>query len=151
MKNSPSTSANACPLDTATWNANQTEEEQELLDGLSATELFSRDFGTMGMTFNDLIILPQHIHFGVDKVDLSSHFTKNIRLHSPMIASPMNTVTQAPMAIAMALEGGIGIIHHACSIEEQAEMVCVWIYDSILESGILSFLKLFSIISRSKP
>ena len=89
-------------------------------DGKDAHTLFG---GGQGYTYDDLILLPGHIDFAADAVDLSTQLTKNIRLHVPFVSSPMDTVTESSMAIAMALQGGIGIIHYNCSIEEQGRMV----------------------------
>lgn len=89
-------------------------------DGLSARELFSAHHG---YTYDDLILLPGHIDFTVDSVSLRSHFTSNIKLSLPFASSPMDTVTEHRMAIAMALQGGIGIIHYNHSIREQAREV----------------------------
>lgn len=95
-------------------------ENLSLLDGLSCGELFaSKD----GLTYNDFLILPGYINFAADSVDLASPLTKNISLRAPLISSPMDTVTEADMAIAMALCGGIGIIHHNCTAEYQANEV----------------------------
>ena len=89
-------------------------------DGKDAHTLFGSG---QGYTYDDLILLPGHIDFAADAVDLSTQLTKNIRLHVPFVSSPMDTVTESSMAIAMALQGGIGIIHYNCSIEEQGRMV----------------------------
>lgn len=89
----------------------------ELKDGMSAFELIGHG---QGYTYNDIIILPGQISFGVDSIDLSTFLTKNIRLKVPVVSSPMDTVTEGKMAIGMALVGGMGIIHYNCTIEEQA-------------------------------
>ncbi|KAI5953707.1 IMD1 [Candida jiufengensis] len=91
-------------------------------DGLSIKELIdSTNFG--GLTYNDFLILPGLIDFPSTNVKLESKLTKKITLNSPFVSSPMDTVTEENMAIHMALLGGIGIIHHNCTAEEQAEMV----------------------------
>ena len=67
--------------------------------------------------------MPGHIGFGVHDVSIETKLTKNISLHIPFVSSPMDTVTEAPMAINMALQGGIGIIHSNFSVDEQAAQV----------------------------
>ncbi|WVQ94228.1 inosine-5'-monophosphate dehydrogenase [Kwoniella sp. CBS 9459] len=97
-------------------------EEYPRGDGLSLHELMdSRENG--GLTYNDFLMLPGHINFPANIVSLQSKVTKNIVLNTPFLSSPMDTVTEDRMAIALALHGGLGIIHHNCSAEDQASMV----------------------------
>jgi len=73
-----------------------------------------------GLTFDDVLLLPVKSEVIPKEVDLSTSLTKNIKLNIPLLSSAMDTVTEAQMAIAIAREGGIGIIHRAMSIERQA-------------------------------
>ncbi len=90
------------------------------LDGLDAESLFSAGFG---LTFDDLIILPGYIDFAASDVRLETNLTRNIRIKRPLVSSPMDTVTEASMAIHLALLGGIGILHYNNTVAQQVEMV----------------------------
>lgn len=91
------------------------------VDGLTAEELFGP--GWPGLSYHDFIVLPGHIDFGIDSVDLTTRVSRRVTLNLPIVSSPMDTVTEHRMAIGLALQGGIGIIHYNSSIEEQAEQV----------------------------
>ena len=76
-----------------------------------------------GLTFDDVLLEPGYSEVIPSEVDISSHLTRNIPLNLPMVSSPMDTVTESDMAVAMAQLGGIGIIHKNMSIEQQAMQV----------------------------
>ncbi len=80
-------------------------------------------FAKEGLTFDDVLLIPQESEVTPNLVDLSTHLTKRIKLNIPFMSSAMDTVTEASMAIAIAREGGIGIIHKNMTIEEQAAEV----------------------------
>jgi IMP dehydrogenase len=96
--------------------------EKEPTDGLTAVKLFDPQFSG-GLTYNDFLILPGFISFPASKVSLATRITKRFEIKTPLLSSPMDTVTESEMAIHMALNGGLGVIHHNCSVNEQAEMV----------------------------
>ena len=76
-----------------------------------------------GLTFDDVLLVPQHSEVLPNQVDLTTWLTKKIKLNIPIMSAAMDTVTENRMAIAIAREGGIGIIHKNMSIEEQADQV----------------------------
>lgn len=76
-----------------------------------------------GLTFDDVLLVPAYSAILPRDVSISSMFSKNIKLNSPIVSAAMDTVTEAALAIAIAREGGIGVIHKNMSIEEQARQV----------------------------
>ncbi len=76
-----------------------------------------------GLTFDDVLLVPAYSEVLPREVDLSTQFTRNIRLNSPFVSAAMDTVTESKLAIALARQGGIGIIHKNMTIEQQAEQV----------------------------
>ena len=76
-----------------------------------------------GITFDDVLLVPAYSEVTPNMVDLSTNLTKKIRLNIPMMSAGMDTVTEYQMAIAMARQGGIGIIHKNMSVEQQADEV----------------------------
>lgn len=80
-------------------------------------------FDKKGFTFDDVLLIPAESHVLPNEVDLSVQLAKNIKLNTPILSASMDTVTEAPMAIAMARQGGLGVIHKNMSIEQQADEV----------------------------
>ncbi|HBF88988.1 MAG TPA: IMP dehydrogenase [Bacteroidales bacterium] len=76
-----------------------------------------------GLTFDDVLLVPAYSEVLPREVNLSTKFSKNIHLNAPIVSAAMDTVTDAVMAISIAREGGIGVIHKNMSIEEQAKQV----------------------------
>jgi len=72
-----------------------------------------------------MIFLPNHIYFGAHEVDLSTHITRNISLRTPLVSSPMDTVTESSMAVAMSTVGGMGFVHYNNTIDEQVKHVSI--------------------------
>ncbi len=78
-----------------------------------------------GITFDDVLLIPAYSEVLPREVALTTKFSRNIDLKIPFVTAAMDTVTEAPMAIAIAREGGIGVIHKNMSIEEQARQVAI--------------------------
>jgi IMP dehydrogenase len=93
------------------------------MDVKTRTELaVGADLAT-ALTFDDVLLVPQHSQVVPREVDVSTNLTRNIRLNVPLISAAMDTVTESRLAIAMAQHGGLGVIHKNLSIEEQASEV----------------------------
>src|ERR1700730_14466208 len=91
----------------------------------SAAEFSSRPakFLPPGLTFDDVLLLPAYSDLQPGEADTMTRLSRGISLRSPLVSSAMDTVTEARMAIAMARQGGIGILHRNLPIEEQAQQV----------------------------
>ena len=84
---------------------------------------FMAQFPFEGLTYDDVSLVLQYADFLPDTTDLSTRLTSRIRINVPFLSAAMDTVTEAPMAIAMAMLGGIGVIHKNLTIEQQADQV----------------------------
>jgi IMP dehydrogenase len=80
-------------------------------------------FAPMGLTYDDVLLLPGYSDLAPSDIDTTTRLTREISLKAPLVSAAMDTVTESRMAIAMAREGGIGILHRNLSIEEQAYQV----------------------------
>ena len=84
---------------------------------------FAEKFLKEGLTFDDVLLIPGESNVLPKEVDVSTYLTKKIKLNTPLMTAAMDTVTETRMAIAIAREGGVGIIHKNMSIEQQADQV----------------------------
>ena len=87
------------------------------------TEQNDKIIKTLGLTFDDVLLLPAYSEIMPNSANVESKLARNIRISTPIISAPMDTVTEDDMAIAMAREGGLGIVHRNNTPEEQAALV----------------------------
>lgn len=87
------------------------------------SDFSANKFVPEGLTYDDVLLVPDYSEILPREVSISSWFSKNIRLNTPIVSAAMDTVTEHSMAIAIAQEGGIGVLHKNMSIEEQADQV----------------------------
>ena len=76
-----------------------------------------------GLAFDDVLVVPSYSDILPKDVDISTHFSKNIKLNIPIVSAAMDTVSESSMAIALAREGGISVIHKNLSVDEQVAQV----------------------------
>ena len=84
---------------------------------------WSEKVGPEALTFDDVLLQPRYSEIHPQDVDVRSRFSRRVELHVPIVSAAMDTVTEAPLAIAMAREGGIGVVHKNLSIAEQVAHV----------------------------
>src|SRR2546421_481873 len=80
-------------------------------------------FAKLGLAYDDVLLVPAYSDVVPNQIDMSTRLTRNIRLNIPLISAAMDTVTEARMAIAMARQGGVGVLHRNLSIEDQVAQV----------------------------
>src|SRR6201996_4079043 len=80
-------------------------------------------FAPVGLTFDDVLLLPAHSDLMPSEADTSTQITRRYRLRVPLVSASMDTVTEARMAIAMARQGGVGVLHRNLSVEDQVQQV----------------------------
>ena len=95
---------------------------ESLTVGRSAAEQIEKGL-TTALTFDDVLLVPQHSPVLPSAVDVSTRFTRRVRLNVPLVSAAMDTVTESSLAIAMAQQGALGIVHKNLTIEEQANEV----------------------------
>jgi len=87
------------------------------------SNFLTNKFVPEGLTYDDVLLVPDYSEIMPREVNISSYFSKNIKLNTPIVSAAMDTVTEHSLAIAIAQEGGIGVLHKNMTIEEQAEQV----------------------------
>lgn len=130
----------------------------QLIDKLIAMKNFQNKFTGIGLTYDDVLLVPAYSEILPNQVNLKTKFSKNINLNIPIVSAAMDTVTESKMAIGMAQEGGLGVIHKSMPIDIQADKVKkvkrsesgmildpVTLYQTALVSKAKSFMKEYSI------
>src|SRR6185436_9436926 len=95
----------------------------ELRDVEKLAHSMADKFLATGLTFDDVLIEPRYSTVVPTEVEVGTRFSRNIAMNIPILSSPMDTVTESAMAIALAQEGGLGVIHKNMSVERQTEEV----------------------------
>ena len=95
----------------------------QLIIKLIAMSNLQNKFTGIGLTYDDVLLVPSYSDFLPNQVDLKTKFSRKINLNIPIVSAAMDTVTESKMAIAMAQEGGLGVIHKSMTIDLQAEKV----------------------------
>ena len=95
----------------------------QLIIKLIAMSNLQNKFTGIGLTYDDVLLVPSYSEFLPNQVDLKTKFSRKINLNIPIVSAAMDTVTESKMAIAMAQEGGLGVIHKSMTIDLQAEKV----------------------------
>lgn len=95
----------------------------QLINKLIAMKLPSNKFTGIGLTYDDVLLVPSYSEQLPNQLDIKSKFSKNINLNIPIVSAAMDTVTESKMAIAMAQEGGLGVLHKSMTIKNQADKV----------------------------
>jgi len=98
----------------------QNGDDEEEFDGFTGKHVFNQGYC---YTYDDIIFLPGHINFAAHEVDLTSKVSKNITLRTPLVSSPMDTVTESNMAMVMAMVGGMGFLHYNMTVDEQVAQI----------------------------
>ena len=93
------------------------------ISGLTIPKNGSQKFFGEGLTFDDVLLMPGYSQVLPRDVDIKTRLTKDITLNVPLLSAAMDTVTEAALAMALAREGGLGILHKNMTIEKQAEQV----------------------------
>jgi IMP dehydrogenase len=90
---------------------------------VAADDEFEAKFGPLGLTFDDVLLVPAASDISPAEADVATRLSRSLTLRTPLLSSPMDTVTESRMAIAMARQGGVGILHRNLSVEDQATQV----------------------------